>query len=243
MATHTTTTQPTYDMPCATCGGTGQDPTFLDECAPCSGTGRKRTAVAMPTQPTPEQQAAVADLAAWLATQTWSEFAQDLAATYRRTGRLSERQVASATSMRTKCEAKAAARQAATQAPAQAPTRTTTGTLDLSGLPSGTYAVPGGDTRLKVRIDNVTEGKWAGWVFVKDGAVYGQGRRYGSQRPGATYHGEVEDALRTILADPQEAMAAYGRLTETCGLCGRHLEDKASVARGIGPVCAAKAGW
>ena len=73
--------------------------------------------------------------------------------------------------------------------------------LDLSSIPSGTYAVPGGDTRLKVRIDVVTKGKWAGWVFVKDGAEYGQGQRYGSQKPGATYKGQIEDALRAIAAD------------------------------------------
>lgn len=109
--------------------------------------------------------------------------------------------------------------------------------LDLSAVPSGTYAVPGGDTRLKVKIDNVTKGKWAGWVFVKDGAEYGQGQRYGSQRPGASYKGAIEDALRVIAADPIAAMAAYGHLTNTCGKCGRPLEDAESVARGIGPVC------
>lgn len=112
--------------------------------------------------------------------------------------------------------------------------------LDLRAIPSGRYAVPGGDTRLKVRIDVVTEGKWAGWVFVKDAAEYGQGRKYGSQRPGQTYRGEIEAALRVIAADPREASAAYGRLVGACGVCGRHLEDAESVARGIGPICAGK---
>lgn len=112
--------------------------------------------------------------------------------------------------------------------------------IDLSGLPSGRYAVPGGDTRLKVQIDNVTTGKWSGWVFVKDAAVYGAGRRYGSQRPGQQYKGEIEDALRAILANPMAAAAEYGRLTNTCGMCGRPLEDEESVARGIGPVCIKK---
>lgn len=112
--------------------------------------------------------------------------------------------------------------------------------IDLSKLPSGRYAVPGGDSRLKVKIDNVDKGKWAGWVFVKDAAAYGQGQRYGSQKPGATYTGKIQDALRTILADPKAAMAEYGHLTSTCGICGRPLEDAESVARGIGPVCASK---
>ncbi len=115
-----------------------------------------------------------------------------------------------------------------------------TDALDLRSLPSGRYAVPGGDTRLKVQIDVVEDGKWAGWVFVKDAAVYGQGTKYGCQRPGQGYSGQIEDALRAIMADPYAAMAAYGRLTSVCGLCGLPLENPASVERGIGPVCATK---
>jgi hypothetical protein len=114
--------------------------------------------------------------------------------------------------------------------------------LDLSSVPSGRYAVPGGDTRLKVKIDNVATGKWAGWTFVSDAAEYGKGKRYGNQKPGATYRGEIEAELRAIAADPQAAMAAYGHLTSTCGICGRPLEDADSVARGIGPICAARFG-
>jgi hypothetical protein len=111
--------------------------------------------------------------------------------------------------------------------------------LDLSSLPAGMYAVPNGTTRLKVQIDRPDEGKWAGWIFVKDGAVYGEGRKYGHQRPGdrAGYRGEIEPELRAIVADPIEAMAEYGRITSTCGLCHRPLENDESVKRGIGPWC------
>lgn len=123
--------------------------------------------------------------------------------------------------------------------PAREP-RVPAAALDLSGVPSGRYAVPDGDTRLKVKIDHVTEGKWAGWTFVKDAAEYGQGRKYGSQRPGQTYRGAIEEQLRAIAADPRAASAAYGKLTSTCGVCGRHLEDEESVARGIGPICAGR---
>jgi hypothetical protein len=112
--------------------------------------------------------------------------------------------------------------------------------LDLSKVPAGRYAVPGSDTRLKVLIDQPTRGRWAGYTFVKDAAVYGQGQRYGVQRPGQAYGGGIVDALRVIAADPYAASAAYGRLTSTCGVCGRHLEDAESVARGIGPVCAGR---
>ena len=112
--------------------------------------------------------------------------------------------------------------------------------LDLSSVPSGMYASPEGDTRLKVRINNVTKGKWDGWVFVSDGAEYGQQQRYGKQPPAGIYQGSIVDELEAIAADPKAAMAAYGRLTGSCGRCGRILEDEDSIAAGIGPVCAKK---
>ena len=116
--------------------------------------------------------------------------------------------------------------------------------LDLSVLPAGRYAVPGNDTRLKVLVRRPEPpSKWAGWVFVSDAAEYGQRRNYGRQGPGRAYSGQIEAELTAILADPKAASAAYGKLTGTCGVCGRHLEDEESVARGIGPICAGKLGW
>lgn len=111
--------------------------------------------------------------------------------------------------------------------------------LSLTDLPSGYYAVPNGDTRLKVKVEHGKPGtRWDGWTFVKDGAEYGQQKRYGMQKPGQAYRGDIEDKLAAIIEDPQAAMAEYGRLTGTCGKCGRKLEDEESVARGIGPICA-----
>lgn len=109
-------------------------------------------------------------------------------------------------------------------------------------VPAGLYAVPEGETRLKVRIDRPGDGKWQGFVFVKNGAEYGAGAgtRYGMQRPGGVYQGAITEQLRVINADPRAASAAYGRLTGTCGRCGRKLEDAASIEAGIGPVCAGK---
>lgn len=115
--------------------------------------------------------------------------------------------------------------------------------LDISPLPAGRYAVPHGTTRLKVKIERPTQGAYAGHIFVSDCAVYGTRRRYGRQAPGSKiYVGQIRDELAQILANPKEAMAEYGRLTGTCGLCGRPLEDAESVARGIGPICAARMG-
>lgn len=124
--------------------------------------------------------------------------------------------------------------------PTPAPGEPVADGLDLSALPAGRYAVPGGDTRLKVRIDKPDEGRWAGWIFVKDAAEYGYGKRYGKAAPGQPYRGEIQAELAAILADPAGAAAAYGHLTSRCGICNRPLEDPDSVARGIGPVCATK---
>lgn len=110
--------------------------------------------------------------------------------------------------------------------------------IDVSGLPSGRYAV--GDVLVKV--DNLTDsdgGKWAGWVFVKNGSEYTD-EKFGSQRPGNTYYGSHADLLAAILDDPTSAMQAYGRVTGSCGVCGRTLEDEVSVERGLGPVCASR---
>ena len=113
--------------------------------------------------------------------------------------------------------------------------------LDLTDLPSGYYAVPGGDTRLKVRIAHGKEGtKWDGFTFVTDGAAYGQQKRYGMQRPGQAYSGDIQDALKAITADPKAASQAYGHLVGRCGRCNAVLEDETSIANGIGPICAEK---
>lgn len=112
--------------------------------------------------------------------------------------------------------------------------------LDVSTL-SGYYAVPDGDTRLKVRVRQPGKNsKWYGWTFVDDGGAYGNRKTYGRQGPDASYKGDIQTQLIAILADPYEAQIAYGKLTGSCGVCGRILEDEESVAAGIGPICAGK---
>lgn len=54
---------------------------------------------------------------------------------------------------------------------------------------------------------------------------------------------EQEARLVEVATDPLGAAIAYGRLTGNCACCGRGLTDPESVARGIGPVCAANYGW
>jgi len=77
---------------------------------------------------------------------------------------------------------------------------------------------------------------------VDDGAAYGSRKTYGKQAPEGTYQGSIQEQLQAVIADPKAAMVAYGKLTGTCGKCGRILEDEESVAAGIGPICAQKMG-
>jgi hypothetical protein len=168
------------------------------------------------------------DLAAWLRTQTWSDFAQSLADFHRDRGYLTDKQVASATSMRTKCEAR--------QAENRIEGLSTSG-LDLTELPAGFYAVPDGDTRLKVVVNRPTSGRWENFTFVHDGAEYGSRTKYGMQAPDGTYKGKIEDQLAKIVADPDAAGREYADLTANCYRCNRKLEDETSVELGIGPIC------
>lgn len=115
--------------------------------------------------------------------------------------------------------------------------------VDLSGLERFTsrglvrVAVPGGDTRLKLRIKFNR-----GTVYVDDAAEYGYGRHYGRQVVGGTYVGDVQDELAAIVADPAAAILAYSELVGACGICNRPLEAETSVEVGIGPVCRKKLG-
>jgi len=181
-----------------------------------------------------KEEAEVADLAAWLRTQTWSDFAVSLAKWHAEKGFLSPKQIASGSSMRAKIVARETKKVEEKVADDSDP-------IDLSDLPSGYYAVPGGETRLKIRVARPTKNsRWFGYIFVSDGAEYGQRKNYGRQAPEANYSGKIRDELKAVLADPHEALTAYGKLTGTCGSCGRMLEDENSIAAGIGPICARK---
>lgn len=52
-----------------------------------------------------------------------------------------------------------------------------------------------------------------------------------------------QDAIVQACADPAKSAVAYGNLTSSCSICGKALEVGESIARGIGPKCAAKWGF
>ncbi len=107
-------------------------------------------------------------------------------------------------------------------------------------VPAGRYALTGDDgTTDFYKVDRPTEGKWAGFTFVKLlVANGGYGDDMGEQRlrqaQGATI-------LRRILdTGVMESLTRYGHELGACGICGRTLTDNESIERGIGPVCAGR---
>lgn len=106
-------------------------------------------------------------------------------------------------------------------------------------VPAGRYAVATEagaiNTLAFYKVDRPTEGRWAGYVFVKH-IVSDDEQRMG--------RAAGEAILRKIAAVGAEAaMAAYGHEIGECGMCSRTLTNDESRERGIGPICAAKAGW
>lgn len=101
---------------------------------------------------------------------------------------------------------------------------------------AGRYAIAHGNGVVKFfKVDKPTEGRWAGYTFVK--RVAG-----GEEFPVQARH-EREVILTRIGLDPAAASKLYGTEIGECGVCGRQLTHEHSRAAGIGPVCAAKFGW
>lgn len=101
-------------------------------------------------------------------------------------------------------------------------------------VPAGRYAIlapdrTGSEVLKFFRIDIPTEGRWKGYVFVKEQASDDLYPVRDKDRRNAI--------LRKIAEDPRKAMLEYGRKIGKCGHCGRTLTDEESRAYGIGPVC------
>lgn len=119
------------------------------------------------------------------------------------------------------------------------PARRNASVPSVDEVPAGRYAVvtnAGAVNELAFyKIDRPTEGRWAGFMFVKH--LVGDGEQRMSKHAG--------DAIARKIAEvgAAEASAAYGREIGRCGVCGRTLTNDDSRARGIGPVCAEGMGW
>lgn len=86
-------------------------------------------------------------------------------------------------------------------------------------------------------------GKNAGALYVKqDGEYLGKilGGKFLKMR---SCDAETESRVVAAASDPEAAAVAYGNRVGACSCCGKELHNKASIDRGIGPVCASKYGW
>jgi hypothetical protein len=105
-----------------------------------------------------------------------------------------------------------------------------------SEVPSGHYAIEsnGQNDLLFVRVDNITEGKWAGRTFVK--MIVGG-------HPDAPIRGAAALSVlkRITEAGVEDARTLYGQQIGRCWMCNRTLTDEASRQAGIGPDCATRA--
>lgn len=103
-------------------------------------------------------------------------------------------------------------------------------------VPAGRYAVGAEGATKFYKIDKPTEGRWAGYVFVKVQAS-------DELHPVKNRNARI-DVLHAIVSQGvQQSMERYGRELGVCGHCSRTLTDPESIARGIGPICAGKLGW
>jgi hypothetical protein len=244
---------------CERCHGSGR--CMGGRCFRCNGNGMQKrkpidysaAAVAKRAQSKARKEAKRAqEIASWVAkhqhVMDWINskgpnhfFAASLSRGFAKYGSLTEGQIRAVEHAIVEDERRAeerhieAERRAAEPAPSLDPNA-----IDLAKIPEGRYAIPDGETRLKIMIRKPDAGKWAGYVFVSDAGAYGSRQNYGMQKPYGKYEGKIKDALRVIVTDPKAAAVAYGRLTGTCCICGRALENEASIEAGIGPVCAEK---
>lgn len=119
-------------------------------------------------------------------------------------------------------------------APAQVTAKADSPAESTVAVPEGRYAVEVDGVLKFFKVDCPTEGRWAGYTFIK---VQASDEWYPVGRASR------QAILAKIAEDPKAASIRYGHELGACGVCGRTLTDEASRAAGIGPVCAEKAVW
>lgn len=106
-------------------------------------------------------------------------------------------------------------------------------------VPAGRYALRIDGVVKFYKVDRPTEGKWAGYTFVKAG----KGGPHGDPDWVRVERNMQVQVVRAIAEAPAEAAKLYGQEIGSCGVCGRTLTDETSRAYGIGPVCREATGW
>lgn len=179
----------------------------------------------------------------------WNDFAASLVDQFKRKGDLSERQIASAESMRDKlAQRELAKREQVRQQEMTAASNM--GTVDMSAIRAlFDTAQSNGLKRPKFFAGDVkislapSTGRNAGALYiVRDPDIY-QGKIFGDEfQPGYNCAPDTLEVLQAIAKDPGEYARMTGKQTGRCCCCGRELTDPESIANGIGPICASNWG-
>lgn len=105
-----------------------------------------------------------------------------------------------------------------------------------TNVPAGHYAVTGQDgTTDFYCVNRPTEGKWAGYIFVK--------LQLSDEYQNVPFRNSQAILDKIEKDGPEAASKRYGKELGRCGVCKRTLTNNDSIERGIGPVCAAKHDW
>jgi hypothetical protein len=105
------------------------------------------------------------------------------------------------------------------------------------GIRAGRYAVENEENILRFyTVDRPTQGKWAGWVFIK---VWASDEKH----PIKGFDARFAILKKIAAAGAKKAMERFGQEIGACGICGRTLTDPLSIKIGIGPVCRARSEW
>jgi hypothetical protein len=171
------------------------------------------------------------DLVAWLAAQTWSDFAQSLARQARKGRPLSARQVQSARSMRAKCEARQAEKAARLERAEALAERAAELRPELGDVQADRIYVVDSGRQYKVQA-----AKSGGHLYAKVLDVSSGRFEYVA---GAIAELRADGSRRVL--SMSEAIA-HGVRFGSCVCCGRTLTAGKSIEAGIGPVCAGRWG-
>jgi hypothetical protein len=186
-------------------------------------------------------------IVSFLEANGWSSFCLALLQQVDSKGELSDRQLDAVDRMAAKLADNAARK--ADEAQRQSANRAT---VDVSAIHRMfDKAKASGLNKLAYRAEGLTlspasaAGKNPGAIYAKrisDGTYVG--KIVGDQFLPAREASPVDRAaLVTIAQNPADAATRYGQRTGTCSCCGRQLTNEESIARAIGPICAAKWGF
>lgn len=259
-----------YFDPCKKCGGSGRfrgnAGWVIGNCFACDGMGGVMRATtgeerAKAREATARRNKSLAELsfgafteqypdeAAWIVANPDFEFARDLKAKIEKYGSATDGQLAAIHRCMQRSAERAEKRQ---QEDAERAVRDASApTIETGKLEEAFAAATRSGLKYPaMRFEGLkispapAHGKNPGAIYVKtdDGTYLGKivAGKFSSSRDCTA---EQATTVLSAMSDPLATAVAYGKRTGRCSCCGRELTDPASVAVGIGPVCAKNFGF